>query len=106
MQVSGSVLEGPSRTRSTSRPPTSPLPKGEAEAASQPLLQRAFEPLQRWAMKAGVYVAFLATKQPGRIRQVRLALHVLRQFFGPAAAAAGLDRKIPFSGGQQRQVFL
>lgn len=73
LQVSGSVFEGPSEARSTYPPPASPLPRSTpAEAASQPLLQRAFEPLQRWAMKAGVYVAFLATKQPGRIRQVRL----------------------------------
>ena len=43
----------------------------EASDADKPLYQRAFEPLQRMAMKAGVYVAFLATKQPARIRQVR-----------------------------------
>ena len=42
----------------------------EASEADKPLYQRAFEPLQRIAMKAGVYVAFLATKQPARIRQV------------------------------------
>ena len=39
--------------------------------------QRAIEPLQRWAMKAGVYVAFLATKQPARIRQVLLRVMTL-----------------------------
>ena len=68
--VAESSQSPPSERNGAKSSPESASTSGEGSRQSGSFFSSIFDPLQTLAKRAGIYVAFLAAKQPSRIKQV------------------------------------